>query len=440
MFTKRELLKGALGTIATLPVGCNESIVNAQSAGGYVRSVSDLENACRIGGRHIVHPGVYVLGDRVLRPVSGTHLVAQRGQVILQKTTSAGSYRLRAFFDVEDASDVTLDGLILDHRAKRTEHGLIVRSTKPGTSSKIRMRNCELRQCHVHLERFVHGVIIEDTRFLGDGVALAGIATGGQISKVDGRPINSNGAVDDIRLERLYFERTFTEAIDINWHTQNIYIRDIHAYNCDVGGVDEVIDIGGDVHTTATNACRNISLENVTIENDTPGQTDTVGIHVKGQSRNVSLRNIKMKRVSATGNNAGIRIWNTNETLVDGLVVDGYAYGVVSAAAGYRPPEAITLKNVDIKNYRRDAIQLEGRGIALEGFNIDGARADGVGLELIGVSGIVMRNGTMRHVGVRGLRVGQYSSEVLVEDVTADGLRSGKAFDIRSRNVKFAPT
>lgn len=341
MFGRREFLVGSLAVAGTQTVECASSLPQLGTR-KTIGTVGELERACRTGGTFALRPGIYVLGDKVLRPVSGTHLSGTPGRTILRKSTSPGPYRTRAFFDIQDAKDVTLLGLVFDHRAARTEHAVIVRATSPGASSRIKLLNNVYRQCHVQLERFVEQVTIRDGRFLGGGVALTGVSTGGEIDKVNGKFVGRDGAVKNLLLDKLYFERTVSEAIDLNWHTQGVRATNIRCYNCDTGGVDEIIDIGGDVRTTEANQCRDIRFSNVSIVNDLPGATKTVAVQVKGRSRNVFFSNLKISRRGEAGaGSAGVRVWNSDNTGFDGLEIDGSAFGILSTARGQRVPKRL---------------------------------------------------------------------------------------------------
>lgn len=438
MLDRRHFLLTSFAAASLLPRQCLGQAPVPSGGERIVRDIDDLRRACAEGGLYRVMPGIYVLGDTVLRPVSGTRLIGSPGLTVLRKTTSPGPYRLRAFFDIENARDVLLEGLIFDHAAKRTEHGVIVRARTPGASSNLVVRNCEFRQCHMHIERFVEGVRVTDTRFLGAGVAMLGIATGGQISKVDGKGINADGAVRNVRLERLYFEKIRSEAIDINWHTRNLVARAITAIDCDLGGEDEAIDIGGDLDATEANNCRDIVFEDVMVRNSSARSSDTIGIHVKGGSRNVILRNVRISRPPAPGRTVGLRIWNALDTNVEGLVVDGCTYGVVSVGSGNRVPAGMALRKLAVRHYQEDAIELQGDRIVLDDFEVDESRAKGVGLELLNASRATVRNGRITTRGRVGIKVRPTTSASVLENVAVNGRHKGAGFELQTRGVRLA--
>jgi hypothetical protein len=285
----------------------------------------------------------------------------------------------------------------------------------------------------------VENVTISGCRFLGDGVALAGVSTGGEISKINGKYLGRNGAVRNVVLENLYFERIVSEAIDINWHTQDLRATNITCYNCDVGGVDEIIDVGGDVHTTAANECRNIRFTNVFIKNDAAGPIETVSVHVKGRSRNVSFHNLRIVRRNEAGaGSAGVRVWNSDDTVFDGLVVDGCASGIVSAARGQHVPKRLKFMNVTVRNYDGEAIQLEGENCVLDGFEIDGTGAGAQAMDLLAFTNSTIRNGRITTAGRLGVRVQPSCSSVVIDNVIIRGTPPGRKFNVRGRNIRLS--
>ena len=435
MIDRRKLLAGGLALIGGTAIGAPTIRLKER----LVRSLAELEAACSAGGSYLVLPGTYVLGDRVLRPVSSTHLRGLPGRTVLQKRTSPGPYRTRAFFDIENGKNISIEGFVFDHNAARTEFGIVVRATAPGGSRQLRLTRNVFRQCHVHLGRFVEDVMIQGCRFMGEGVALTGISTGGDISKTNGKHLHRDGAVRNIVLENLYFERTVTEAIDINWHTRDVRATNITCRNCDVGGMNEVIDIGGDVHTTEVNDCRNISFTNVIIENDVAGPTETVSVHIKGRSRNVSFHSLRILRRNEVGSgSAGVRVWNSDDTTLNGLIVDGCASGVVSAARGQQVPKRLKLRAVTIRNYDGEAIQLEGQDSLLDGFDIDGTGSAPQAVDLLSLTNSTIRNGRIRTKGRSGVRVQPSCSQLTVDNVAVTGALAGKSFDVRGRNIRLS--
>jgi hypothetical protein len=439
MISRRDLLLGSLAMTVSPAAKCAAGRQGSFAPPGTVRSVEDLEEACRVGGNYVVLPGIYVLGDKVLRPVSGTRLTGTPGRTILKKRTSPGPYRTRAFFDIENAKDITLEGLVFDHHAARTELGVILRATSPGAAGRVTLLNNIFRRCHVHIGRFVEDVRVKDCRFLGEAIALGGISTGGDLSKVNGKFLGSNGAVRNIVLENLYFERTVTEAIDINWHTQNVRAANITCVNCNTGGVDEVIDIGGDINATEANRCRNIRFSKVLIRNDAAGPTETIAVHVKGGSRDIEFRDLKILRRNEVGSgSAGVRVWNSNDARFDGVVVDGCASGIVSAARGQYLPQRLRFTNVTVRNYDGEAIQLEGKDCVLDGFDIDGTGTASQAIDLIAFTDSTIRNGRIRTSGRTGIRVQRNCSRVSIDNVTVNGSPSGKKLDVRGRDVRVS--
>lgn len=399
---------------------------------GATNDSAAIQAALDSGAREVqLPPGDYLLGDNILRPSSGTRIVGTPGQSVLKKTTT-GPYRTKAFFDIEDESDISIEGIEFDHIPGFTEHALIVRATALAATKGIALRNCVLKQCHVHIERYVEGVTIEGNRFLGNAVALAGVATGCQISKVDGTQIVTDGVVNNVTIRNNYFERTVDEAVDINWHTQNAVIDGNTCVNCDYGGANEIIDVGGDVATTSANQCRNITITNNKIVNDIAGAATTVAIHIKGRSNDVIVADNVIVRTNDTGSNVGIRIWNTDDTIVRNNCISGYASAVTSTDAGENLPQRCLISGNIARNFRTDAFDLRGSQFTVEGNEVDGTGAAGMGFDLLFLSRSVIRGNKVTSSPSTGFRAQNSCADLTFANNRVSTTAAGQGFDLQA--------
>ena len=405
---RRELLLGSLALAGSQAARC----AGLPAVRNVIGSVRELEESCRVGGNYTLLPGIYVLDDRVLRPVIGTRITGMRGRTVLRKQTSPGPYRTRAFFDIEDAKNIIIEGVEFRHLSNRFEMGVIVRATSPGSAGHITVRDCVFSRCYVYIQRYVDTVTVENNKFLLDGV-VGGVGVGGEINKVNGKGLNLDGLINNVRITGNYFERARTEAIDLNWNVNNVTIDGNYCYNCNTDKINEVIDVGGDVKTTVSNQCRNIVITNNKILNDVPGAMSTIGIHVKGRSTNVRVENNLIVRTGSTGG-VGIRVWNADDTIIRGNTISGYDYGIGTADARQNLPQRCSILNNIIRNYRVDGIELRGRYFMVASNEIEGTGSTGSSIDIVNLTRSVIHNNKMRNTAASGIRTQAPSSDLRI--------------------------
>jgi parallel beta-helix repeat protein len=405
---RRELLLGSLVLAGSQAAKC----AGLPAARNVIRSVRELEEACRAGGHYTLLPETYVLDDKVLRPVSGTRITGIRGRTVLRKRTSPGPYRTRAFFDIEDAKNIIIEGVEFRHLSNRFEMGVIVRATSRGSAGHITVRDCVFSRCYVYIQRYVDTVAVQNNKFLLEGV-VGGVGVGGEINKLNGKGLNLDGVVNNVRISDNYFERARTEAIDLNWNVQNVTIERNYCYNCNTDKINEVIDVGGDVKTTVSNQCRNIVITNNKIVNDMPGAMSTIGIHVKGRSTNVLVENNLIVRTGSMGG-VGIRVWNADDTIIRGNTISGYDYGIATTDATQNLPQRCSILSNIIRNYRVDGVELRGAYFMVASNEIEGTGSTGSSIDIVNLTRSVIHDNKMRNSAASGTRTQTPSSDLRI--------------------------
>ncbi len=382
MLARREVLLGSLAvSAAALSRNGSGGSRSGPPPTSFVRTVPELVNACRKGGRYFVMPGTYRLKDEVLRPTSGTQLIGQAGQTRIYKKTS-GPYRTHPFFDVHDVSDVMLENLTfdLDLADGFKEFGVHIRASHPFATSRITVRNCIFKHCYIFAERYTQQITVERNAFYQDSKALGGISTGAYVDIRTGNRISADGLVRNVRIIANYFEQTVGEPVDINWHTRNVLIEGNIFRNCATDGENEIIDIGGPADATAANNCQNIIVRRNRFYNDRPRRVSA--IEVKGRSVNVTIADNILYCGGVPGRfGAGVKIWNADDVTVYRNSIEGYAHGIYSTAGGKRIPERVQIRENEIRRFGVSGMQLQGRDFTVEKNRIRAAGFSGPALD-----------------------------------------------------------
>lgn len=377
-----------------------------------------IQAALDAGASEVIFPaGVYIVGDVMLRPTSGTRLIGTPGQSILSKTTTAGPYRTRAFIEIEDEFDVLVEGLEFRYLSNQFEFGVVIRATTLASAGRVTVRDCTFSRCYAFIQRFVDGVTIENNKFLLDGL-VGGVGVGGVTSKTTGTGGSgaaNDGLVNNVRIVGNYFEDAFTEAVDVNWHTRNIVIAHNYCYNCNTDGVNEVIDVGGDVNTTAANQCRNIVIAHNNIVNDVAGATSTVAIHIKGRSNDAIVEGNVITRTGSTGGVA-IRVWNSDDVIIRANTVSGYDYAIATTDSGESLPQRVVVDSNITRDYGVDGMEFRGVNFTIVNNQTEGTGSTGAGIDIPNLTRSTISGNKVVASAASGIRVSAPSADLTITD------------------------
>jgi hypothetical protein len=335
--TSRALTVGQILGLASGAPGDTTNVKHYGATGdGVTNDVAAFVAAMSASKVVYVPPGRYNLGNTTLLPTTGSKMYGVPGSSVLARSGNDASSYTRAYFDIIDVQDVTLDGLVFDFTAVTSrEFGFIVRSSTLGLTQRVYVRNCTFKNTPNFIERFVQGVRIEDNYFLGGGAsgASSGVGIGGQI--VAGVGTNTDGVSRDITITNNYFENMRTEAVDVNWNVWDVNISNNMMVNCDLQtGTGEFIDIGGS--TDGTNICRHIIVtgNNIIITSTTASST---GIRIKQWTTDVTVTGNTIRSASGGSASAGITVnVSASDVAITGNAIEGFQAGIALTTPGNR--------------------------------------------------------------------------------------------------------
>lgn len=372
--------------------------------------------AIATGAATIFFPdGTYRLYETIPTPQSGQRFVGS-GKARIRRTSSA-TFRTKPIFLLQDVTDVTIENLELevDEAGAFTKHYAVhMRATALGDTQRITIRGCKIITTYVFVERYCSHIRYQNNSLYGGDLTIGGFATGGVVDLTTGVSSNPNGLIDHVWVEDCYFERTYGEAIDINWHTHNVTIARCHFHNCAADDLNEVIDIGSDSVADDTYNCQNIVMTDLLITDD--ANMVQSAIQIKGNSKAVTMRNVVIRAAGATPGTlgAGVVIWNSHSISIDGLIVEGYAYGLVTKRELASFPTDIKVTNFHITRYGLEGLQLDCVRSHCGPGTIDGTGSTSYGIDCVFLSKSSLIDIHIRDAGLSGIRFQASSPDNLV--------------------------
>lgn len=373
--------------------------------------------AALASGAKTVHlpDGTYQIFEDILTPVSGQRIVGA-GEARIRRR-SVATFRTKPIFLLQNVIDVEIEGLQLevDEAGAYTKHYAVhLRATALGDTQRITIKNCKFYTTYVYVERYCSHVRFQNNSVFGGDLTVGGFATGGIVDLTTGVSTNSNGLVEQIWIEDCYFERTYGEAIDLNWHTRNVTISRCHFHNCAADDLNEVIDIGSDAAATDVYNCQNIIMSDLLITDS--ANMAQAAIQIKGNTKRVQMSNITIVAEGVTPGTAsiGVYIWNSHTVSINGLTVEGFAYGVITKEEAASYPTDFKLTNFNILRYGVDGIQ-----IAATRSLVSMGTIDGTGSTAYGIDAPLLTKSSIESVHVRdavlvGIRLQENSTDCLI--------------------------
>lgn len=405
----------------------------------FIDSVDDLVDACATGGTYFIMSGTYNLDGITLRPVSGTSLIGAEGETIFTKAATPVPFRTHAFIDIEDASNVLIEGITFDHEWARHEFALIVRSTTFGASSNITLRRCILKECYIHIERYVDGVTIEHNRLLSNGLILAGLGVGCQIDKTTGAQTIVSGLSQNIRFQNNYVQGVRDEGVDVNWHCHNVWIEGNTFHNCNSANLNEVIDVGNSTALGAVvyaDRCRKVFIRDNVITCDLATVTKAGGITIKGRTSEVVIEGNTLEFTGgAVGTSSiGIRLWSVQIVTVSENVIAGYAYPIIADQGTETVPDRVTIADNFISSYGVDGLQItNGTNFKVRGNDLDGTGSTGHGFDLIQIERSEIGSNRLTNAAALGIRTQNASPDnTIVNNTVRTAVSHGFSFSAGS--------
>jgi len=375
--------------------------VSASATGA--ANITALQAALDSGGEIDLPAETIPLAETQLVPVSNTSLHGTLGATVLSRTGDEVTSYIRPFFNTEDVTDFTLEGVTLDFTVDTSrEYGILARATTLGSTSRISVRNCAFFNVPNHIERFCEGVTFENCFFDGGGVsgALCGIATGGAINKTTGAGESTDGLVQNVLIRGSTFRDIRQEGVDFNQDTSDSVIDGNTFIDCNLGGgvTNEVIDIGG-VNSMA-NGCRRITVSNNTIFFS--AATDSCGITVKIYSQDITITGNTLINATTASGTAAIFVTDfVRNVTITGNAMRGWRNSIALSASSTDTSENITITGNACDDYFSTGIVVVTGawvGIIIKGNALESAL--GTGISLANVTRFVVEGNIVRGAAV----------------------------------------